>query len=54
MIKFQPLPNTDEDVIILKAKQFLESDPSRAKALIITAQTLFPNHFGVQVFGVEN
>ncbi|XP_026480777.1 integrator complex subunit 10-like [Ctenocephalides felis] len=48
MMNCNALNNTEEDIVILKAKQFLETDSCRAKALIITAQTLFPNHFGVQ------
>ena len=34
--------------ILFKAREFLDSDPSSAKAWLITAKTLFPKEFSVQ------
>ena len=34
--------------IYLKAREYLETDPSSAKAWLITAKTLFPKEFSVQ------
>lgn len=40
---------SDEEYVIQKAKSALTSDPLSAKAWMITAKTLYPNNFGVQV-----
>lgn len=40
---------TDEEYVIHRAKSALKSDPLSAKAWMITAKTLYPNNFGVQV-----
>lgn len=40
---------SDEDYVIQRAKQALETDPLQAKAWMLTAKTLYPNNFGVQV-----
>lgn len=40
---------TDEEYLIYRAKQALKTDPHEAKAWMITAKTLFPNNFGIQV-----
>lgn len=39
----------EENYLILKAKKAQATDPSAAKAWILTAKTLYPNNFGVQV-----
>jgi len=41
---------SDEDYLVLRAKNALKSDPFAAKAWMITAKTLFPNNFSVQVY----
>lgn len=38
----------DEEYVIQKAKQALQTDPLSAKAWMLTAKTLYPNNFGVQ------
>lgn len=38
-----------EDYVIQRAKEALKTDPLAAKAWMITAKTLYPNNFGVQV-----
>ena len=43
---------SEENYIIAQAKQAVRTDPFAAKAWIITAKTLFPNNFGVQVSNV--
>ena len=40
---------SDEDYLVLRAKDALKIDPFAAKAWMITAKTLFPNNFAVQV-----
>lgn len=39
---------SDEDYLVLRAKDALKTDPFAAKAWMITAKTLFPNNFAVQ------
>lgn len=39
----------DEEYVIQRAKNALQTDPISAKAWMITAKTLYPNNFGVQV-----
>jgi integrator complex subunit 10 len=43
---------SDEDYLVLRAKNCLKSDPFAAKAWMITAKTLFPDNFAVQVRNV--
>jgi hypothetical protein len=43
---------SDEDYLVLRAKDALRSDAFAAKAWMITAKTLFPNNFAVQVRNV--
>jgi hypothetical protein len=43
---------SDEEYLVLRAKDALKSDPYAAKAWMITAKTLFPNNFAVQVRNV--
>jgi integrator complex subunit 10 len=43
---------SDEEYLVLRAKDALKSDPYAAKAWMITAKTLFPNNFAVQVRSV--
>lgn len=45
---------SDEDYVIQRAKDALKTDPLAAKAWMITAKTLYPNNFGVQVCIVNN
>lgn len=40
---------SDEEYVIQRAKNALTTDPISAKAWMITAKTLYPNNFGVQV-----
>lgn len=40
---------SNEDYVIQRAKLALKSDPLSAKAWMLTARTLYPNNFGVQV-----
>lgn len=40
---------TDEEYLVLRAKDALKKDSMTAKAWMITAKTLYPNNFGVQV-----
>lgn len=40
---------SDEEYVIQRAKMDLEKNPLSAKAWMITAKTLYPNNFGVQV-----
>jgi integrator complex subunit 10 len=40
---------SDEAYLVLRAKDCLKSDPFAAKAWMITAKTLFPDNFAVQV-----
>ena len=40
---------TDEDYVIYRTKNSYKQDPSTAKAWMITAKTLFPRNFAVQV-----
>ncbi|PSN56704.1 hypothetical protein C0J52_00031 [Blattella germanica] len=39
---------SDEEYLVLRAKDALKSDPYAAKAWMITAKALFPNNFAVQ------
>lgn len=39
----------DEEYVIQRAKSALLTDPLSAKAWMLTAKTLYPNNFGVQV-----
>lgn len=40
---------SNEEYLVLRAKNALKYDPYEAKAWMLTAQTLFPHNFGVQV-----
>lgn len=40
---------SDEEYLVLRAKNALKKDAMSAKAWMITAKTLYPNNFGVQV-----
>ena len=40
---------TDEEYVIYRAKISQKNDPSSSKAWAITAKTLFPRNFSVQV-----
>lgn len=40
---------SEENYIITQAQKVRATDPCAAKAWIITAKTLFPNNFNVQV-----
>lgn len=40
---------SDEEYVIQRAKRALKLDPIAAKAWMITAKTLYPNNFSVQV-----
>lgn len=40
---------SDEDYLVVRAKQAFSTDPFSAKAWMITAKTLYPNNFAVQV-----
>lgn len=40
---------SDEEYLVLRAKNALKKDAMTAKAWMITAKTLYPNNFGVQV-----
>lgn len=40
---------SEENYIIAQAKKARETDPYTAKAWILTAKTLYPNNFHVQV-----
>lgn len=40
---------SDEDYLVLRAKQAFTVDPHSAKAWMLTAKTLYPNNFAVQV-----
>lgn len=44
------MDNSDANYIIAEAKKAKNDDPCAAKAWIITAKTLYPNDFNVQVF----
>lgn len=41
---------SDEEYVIEKAKNAFKNNPAAAKAWMITAKTLYPNNFGVQVY----
>lgn len=43
------LEQTDEEYVIQKAKEALKIDPFAAKAWMLTAKSLYPNNFWVQV-----
>lgn len=45
--------NSDEQYIITEAQKLRNMDACAAKAWIITAKTLFPNNFNVQVSGTS-
>jgi integrator complex subunit 10 len=40
---------SDEEYLVLRAKDALKTDAFAAKAWMVTAKTLFPNNFAVQV-----
>lgn len=40
---------SDEEYVIERAKSAFKANPAAAKAWMITAKTLYPNNFGVQV-----
>lgn len=40
---------SDEEYVIERAKNAFKNNPAAAKAWMITAKTLYPNNFGVQV-----
>lgn len=40
---------SNEEYLVLRAKNALLYDPYEAKSWMLTAQTLFPHNFGVQV-----
>lgn len=40
---------SDEEYVIERAKSTFKDNPAAAKAWMITAKTLYPNNFGVQV-----
>lgn len=40
---------SDEEYVIERAKSAFKTNPAAAKAWMITAKTLYPNNFGVQV-----
>jgi integrator complex subunit 10 len=42
---------SDEEYLVLRAKDALKTDAFAAKAWMLTAKTLFPNNFAVQVRG---
>ncbi|XP_030755668.1 integrator complex subunit 10 isoform X2 [Sitophilus oryzae] len=42
------LEQSDEEFVIQKAKDAFKTDPYMAKALMLTAKSLYPNNFGVQ------
>jgi integrator complex subunit 10 len=41
---------SDEDYLVNRAKDELKRDPSAARAWMLTAKSLFPNNFSVQVY----
>jgi len=43
---------SDEEYVIYRAKISQKNDPSSSKAWAITAKTLFPRNFSVQVRGI--
>jgi integrator complex subunit 10 len=43
------LSGSGEKYLISKSKEAQNKDPCSAKAWILTAKTLYPNDFGVQV-----
>ena len=45
----EDIPLNDQEYLIYRAKETLNTDPNEAKAWMITAKTLFPNDFGIQV-----
>ena len=42
-------PGTDEAWLVWRARQCLKTDPYATKAWLITAKTLFPRNFNIQV-----
>ena len=42
---------SDEEWLVYKAHECLKSDPHAAKAWLMTAKSLFPRNFDIQVFG---
>ena len=42
-------PVTDEGWLVWRARQCLKTDPYATKAWLITAKTLFPRNFNIQV-----
>lgn len=43
------LEQTDEEYVIQRAKECFKTDPYSAKAWMLTAKSLYPNNFPVQV-----
>lgn len=41
---------SDEEYLVLRAKETADNDPFQSKAWTLTAKTLFPQNFDVQVF----
>lgn len=41
---------SDEEYVIQRARTAFKTNPFAAKAWMITAKTLYPNNFGVQVW----
>lgn len=44
---------SDEDYLVQKAKETLASNPYQSKAWTLTARTLFPQNFDIQVYIIE-
>ena len=44
-------PTSDEKWLVSKARECLKSDPHAAKAWLMTAKSLFPRNFDIQVHG---
>ena len=44
---------SDEEYLLYRAKEEQNRDPCAAKAWLITAQTLLPKNFGIQVSTVH-
>lgn len=43
------LEQSDEEYVVQRAKEALKIDPYSAKAWMLTAKSLYPNNFAVQV-----
>lgn len=44
---------SDEDYLVQKAKETLATNPYQSKAWTLTARTLFPQNFDIQVYFIE-